>query len=50
MEGREINLQTVEAIEGLHRTAMKRIGVLIEGNHLDDACKVAEILTRVGIV
>ena len=50
MGDREVNLQTVDAIEGLHQTALKRIGVLIEGNHLDDACKVAEILTRVGIV
>lgn len=50
MEGREINLQTVEVIEGLHQSAMKRIGCLLDDSRYNEARQVVDILKAVGIV
>lgn len=50
MQGEEIHMQTIEVIEGLHRTAMKQIGCLIEEKRYGEARQVADILAKVGIV
>lgn len=50
MDGREVNLQTVEVIESLHQSALKRIGCLLDENLYSEARQVADILKEVGII
>lgn len=40
----------VKVIETVEQHAYLKIAELIDGNHLDEACKVAELLKVVGIV
>lgn len=41
---------TVRTIETVAQHAYLKMAELIDGNHLDEACKVAHILKEVGIV
>lgn len=41
---------TVAVIEALERHAFLQITELIDGRHLDEADKIAEIMKKVGIV
>ena len=41
---------TVRTIETVAQHAYLKMAELIDGNHLDDACKVAHLLKEVGIV
>ena len=50
MDGQTANQTTVKLIETLAQHGYMQIAALIDGNHLDEARKVADILKEVGIV
>lgn len=50
VEDRKPQESTVSVLETLERHAYMQIAELIDGRHLDEADKIADILKKVGIV
>lgn len=50
VEDRKPQESTVAVLETLERHAYMQIAELIDGRHLDEADKIADILKKVGIV
>lgn len=50
MEERDVNQSTVRLIETVAQHGYMQIAALIDGNHIDEARQIAELLKVVGIV
>ena len=50
MEPREVNQIIARLLDTLEQHGLMKVTELIDGNRLDEACKVVDILRGVGVV